>query len=219
MLVFIVPIFQGMYEDLGGDLPLPTQLLIDISSMLTTFWWLILAVAVGGLFAFRRWVATESGRHAWDAFKLRTPILGDMVQKVAISRFSRTLSVLSRTGVPVLQALEIVSITAGNSMVSRAVADVQASVKRGETLSAPLEEHEVFPPMVTHMISVGEETGAMDAMLEKVADFYDSEVDDTVNALTSLIEPILIVVMGVAVGGILICLYLPMFNIANLIQQ
>jgi type IV pilus assembly protein PilC len=217
--MFIVPIFQRMYEDLGGSLPLPTQLLISISGIMTSLWWLFALVTIGGLVAFRRWVATESGRHSWDAFKLKVPILGALVQKVAISRFARTLSVLSRTGVPVLQALEIVATTAGNSMISDAVADIQGSVKRGESLSRPLEKHEVFPPMVTQMIAVGEETGALDAMLEKVADFYDAEVDDTVNALASLIEPILIVVMGVAVGGILICLYLPMFNIANLIQQ
>ena len=142
-----------------------------------------------------------------------------MVQKVAISRFARTFSVLSRTGVPVLQALDIVAVTAGNTMVANAVADIQSSVKRGESLAAPLKQHEVFPPMVTHMMSVGEETGALDTMLGKVSDFYDTEVDDTVNALTSLIEPLLIIVMGIAVGGILIALYLPMFNIANLIQQ
>ncbi len=219
MLVFIVPIFQRMYEDLGGELPLPTQLLINISSALTSLWWIIVILLIGGLVAFRRWIATDTGRHAWDGFKLKVPVLGSLVQKVAISRFARTLSVLSRTGVPVLQALEIVSVTSGNSQVADAVSDVQASVKRGESLAEPLDDHDVFPPMVTHMISVGEETGAMDAMLEKVADFYDGEVEDTVNALTSLIEPILIIVMGVAVGGILICLYLPMFNIANLIQS
>ncbi len=219
MLVFIVPIFQKMYQDLGGELPLPTQMLINISSAIKALWWVIIIVVVGGVVGFRRWIATDSGRHAWDAFKLRVPVVGGLVQKISISRFARTLSVLSRTGVPVLQALEIVAITSGNSMVADAVSEVQASVKRGESISGPLEKHEVFPPMVTHMVSVGEETGAIDAMLEKVADFYDSEVEDTVNALTSLIEPILIIVMGVAVGGILISLYLPMFNIANLIQN
>ncbi|MDP2623546.1 MAG: type II secretion system F family protein, partial [Actinomycetota bacterium] len=156
---------------------------------------------------------------SWDRLKLRAPIFGTLVQKVAISRFARTFAVLSRTGVPVLQALDIVAQTAGNALVGAAVEDVQSSVKRGESLASPLSRHEVFPPMVTHMMAVGEETGALDTMLEKVADFYDNEVDDTVNALTSLIEPLLIVVMGVAVGGILIALYLPMFNIANLIQQ
>jgi type IV pilus assembly protein PilC len=168
--------------------------------------------------AIKRWIRTPDGRAKWDRFKLRVPIFGKLVQKVAISRFARTMSVLSRTGVPVLQALDIVSVTAGNAMVSTALRDVQESVKRGESLAGPLARHEVFPPMVTHMMAVGEETGALDAMLAKVADFYDQEVDDSVNAITSLIEPVLIIVMGVAVGGILISLYLPMFNIANLIQ-
>ena len=219
MLVFVVPIFEKMYADLGGELPLPTQMLINISRFITSKWWLIAAVFVGLVFAFKRWKATEAGRRQWDALKLRFPIFGKLTQKVSISRFARTFSVLSRTGVPVLQALDIVAQTAGNSVVSDAVLDVQASVKRGESLSAPLERHDVFPPMVTQMMAVGEETGALDSMLAKVADFYDREVDDTVAALTSLIEPLLIVVMGVVVGGILISLYLPMFNIANLIQS
>jgi type IV pilus assembly protein PilC len=219
MLLFVVPIFQKMYEDLGGDLPVPTRLLINFSNLITTFWWLVLALLVGGVIGFRRWKKSPDGRRAWDRLKLRTPILGNVVQKVAISRFARTLSVLSRTGVPVLQALDIVSTTSGNSLVSDAIADVQASVKRGESLAGPLHRHAVFPPMVTQMMAVGEETGAIDTMLSKVADFYDQEVDDTVSALTSLIEPLLIIVMGVAVGGILIALYLPMFNIANLIQN
>jgi len=218
MLVFVVPIFESMYADLGGELPLPTLMLIKISRFLTSKWWLIAGVLAGMIFAFKRWKATDKGIRIWDAMKLKFPIFGTLTQKVSISRFARTFSVLSRTGVPVLQALDIVSQTAGNSVVSDAVLDVQASVKRGESLAQPLERHDVFPPMVTQMMAVGEETGALDAMLGKVADFYDREVDDTVAALTSLIEPLLIVVMGVVVGGILISLYLPMFNIANLIQ-
>jgi type IV pilus assembly protein PilC len=140
------------------------------------------------------------------------------VQKISISRFARTFAVLSRTGVPVLQTLDIVSSTSGNWLMSEATKDIQASVKRGESLVSPLHRHDIFPPMVVHMMAVGEETGALDTMLAKVADFYDAEVEDMVNAMTSLIEPLLIVVMGVVVGGILISLYLPMFNIANLIQ-
>jgi len=202
MLVFVVPIFEKMYDDL----------------FITSKWWMISAVIFGFVYGFKRWKRTEAGGRSWDAMKLKFPIFGGLTQKVAISRFARTFSVLSRTGVPVLQTLDIVSETAGNAVVSDAVMDVQASVKRGESLAQPLERHEVFPPMVTQMMAVGEETGAIDAMLAKVADYYDREVEDTVNALTSLIEPILIMVMGVVVGGILISLYLPMFNIANLIQ-
>ena len=219
MLLFIVPIFSRMYAELGGELPLPTKTLVKLSSLLGKFWWVIALLTVGSVMGLKRWIRTPDGREKWDRFKLRLPIFGKLVQKVAISRFARTMSVLSRTGVPVLQALDIVSATAGNAMVSAALRDVQESVKRGESLAGPLSRHEVFPPMVTHMMAVGEETGALDAMLGKVADFYDQEVDDAVNAITSLIEPVLIIVMGVAVGGILISLYLPMFNIANLIQK
>ncbi len=219
MLVFVVPIFEKMYDDLGGTLPLPTQALINLSRFITSKWWMILLVVVGLIYAFKRWKKTDAGHRRWDAIKLKFPIFGKLTQKVAISRFARTFSVLSRTGVPVLQTLDIVAETAGNATVSDAVLEVQASVKKGESLAQPLEQHDVFPPMVTQMMAVGEETGALDAMLGKVADFYDREVEDTVNALTSLIEPILIVVMGVVVGGILISLYLPMFNIANLIQS
>jgi type IV pilus assembly protein PilC len=219
MLLFIVPIFSKMYAELGGELPAPTKMLVNLSGLLGKFWWLIGMIIMGSTMAVKRWIHTPDGRAKWDRFKLRVPVFGKLVQKVAISRFARTMSVLSRTGVPVLQALDIVSVTAGNALVSTALRDVQESVKRGESLAGPLARHEVFPPMVTHMMAVGEETGALDAMLAKVADFYDQEVDDSVNAITSLIEPILIIVMGVAVGGILISLYLPMFNIANLIQK
>ena len=219
MLMFIVPIFSRMYADLGGELPLPTQTLVNISGVLTKWWWLMGLVTVGTAVGFKRWIRTPDGRAKWDRFKLRVPLFGKLVQKVAISRFARTMSVLSRTGVPVLQALDIVAATAGNAMVADALRDVQESVKRGESLAGPLARHEVFPPMVTHMMAVGEETGALDAMLGKVADFYDQEVDSSVSAITSLIEPILIVVMAVVVGGILISLYLPMFNIASLIQN
>ena len=218
MLVFVVPIFEGMYAELGGSLPLPTQLLINISGLLTSLWWLVLGGTIGAVVCFKRWRKTDVGAAAWDRFKVRLPIFGGVVQKISISRFARTFAVLSRTGVPVLQALDIVASTSGNWLVSEAAKDIQASVKRGESLVSPLHQHDIFPPMVTHMMAVGEETGALDTMLGKVADFYDTEVDDTVSALTSLIEPMLIVVMGVVVGGILISLYLPMFNIANLIQ-
>jgi type IV pilus assembly protein PilC len=218
MLVFIVPIFAEMYADLGGSLPVPTLMLIAVSNTITTYWWIVMAVIAGSVVAFRRWKATEKGRFTWDAIKLRMPIVGTLVQKIAISRFARTLSALSRSGVPVLQALDIVADTAGNSQVRAGVVDMQASARSGESLTEPLERHAVFPAMVTQMMVVGEETGALDEMLTKVSDFYDQEVEDTVASLTSLIEPLLIIGMGVTVGGILVALYLPMFNIVNLIQ-
>ena len=218
MMLFIVPIFDRLYADLGGVLPFPTQMMIKVSRILGKFWWAGILLTGAGVFGFRHWIATEDGRHAWDRFKLRAPVFGPVMKKVAMSRFARTMSVLSRTGVPVLQALDIVSETAGNALISDALRDVRDSVKRGESLAVPLTRHEVFPPMVTQMMAVGEETGALDTMLTKVSEFYDSEVDAAVSALTSLIEPLLIVVMGVAVGGILICLYLPMFNVGSLVQ-
>lgn len=219
MLAFVVPMFEGMYNDLGGELPLPTRVLIGISGILKSFWYVAFILTIGGIIGFRRWIKTDSGRRTFDAFKLKVPIFGKLTHKVGISRFTRTLSMLSRTGVPILQALEIVSVTAGNRLMSDAIDDVRVAVKQGESLTNPLERHDIFPPMVTQMMAVGEETGALDTMLSKVADFYDREVEDTVGALTSLIEPLLIIVMGVTVGGILIALYLPMFNLANLIQS
>jgi type IV pilus assembly protein PilC len=218
MMLFIVPIFDRIYDDLGGVLPFPTHVLMIISSILGKFWWAGALLTILAVVGFRRWIATDNGRHTWDRFKLRVPVFGPVVKKVAISRFARTMAVLSRTGVPVLQALDIVSETAGNTVISDALRDVRDSVKRGESLAVPLARHEVFPPMVTQMMTVGEETGALDTMLSKVSEFYDQEVDDAVGALTSLIEPLLIVVMGVVVGGILICLYLPMFNIGSLVK-
>ena len=218
MLLFVIPMFQDIYKQLGGTLPPPTQLLINISNICRKFWYLIFLVEGGGAFAFRRWINSEEGRKQWDAIKLKVPVFGKLVRKTALARFSRTLSALVRSGVPILESLDIVAETAGNYVVAKAVRETQAAVKRGDPLSKKLEEHPVFPPMVVQMMAVGEETGALDEMLDKIADFYDQEVEATVDALTSLIEPLLIVVMGVCVGGMIISLYLPMFNIIKLIK-
>jgi type IV pilus assembly protein PilC len=218
MLLFIIPMFEDLYSELGGKLPLPTQMLINISNFARKFWWLIFGAEIAAVFVFRRWITSEDGRRKWDALKLRAPVFGPLVRKTALARFSRTLSALVRSGVPILESLEIVAETAGNHVVSSAVLDTQQAVKRGEPLARRLEEHPVFPPMVVQMMAVGEETGALDEMLDKIADFYDQEVEATVDALTSLIEPLLIVIMGVAVGGMVISLYMPMFNIIKLIK-
>jgi type IV pilus assembly protein PilC len=218
MLVFIVPTFESLYESLGGKLPLPTQLLINASNILRRFF-LVVIVAVGLLvFAFRRWKATQKGRYAVDKFKLKVKVFGPLFHKTALSRFSRTLSTLIRSGVPILQALEIVGETVNNAVISRAVHDVQDAVREGESLALPLSKHATFPPMVVQMMAVGEETGALEIMLAKVADFYDQEVEAAVASLTSLIEPILIAVMGAAVGGMVVALYMPLFNIINLVK-
>jgi type IV pilus assembly protein PilC len=218
MLVFIVPTFAGLYESLGGTLPLPTRMLISASNGMRRFFPLIVLGLVGLAFAYKRWRATPAGRYRLDQFKLKVKVFGPLFHKSAISRFSRTLATLIRTGVPILQALEIVAETVNNGVISRAVRDVQDSVREGESLATPLSKHPVFPAMVVQMMAVGEETGALDIMLSKVADFYDQEVEAAVASLTSMIEPILIAVMGAAVGGMVIALYLPLFSIINLVQ-
>ena len=218
MLIFVVPTFKNLYRDLGGDLPLPTKVLISLSDRAKQFWYILAALLIGTWVGLRRWVNTEKGRGKWDAMKLRVPIFGQLVHKSALSRFSRTLSVLMRSGVPILQSLDIVRETVNNTVVSNAVTEVAASVKEGESIAKPLERHDIFPPMVVQMIAVGEETGALDTMLAKISDFYDQEVEATVEALTSLIEPVLIAVMGAVVGGMVVALYMPMFNIINLIK-
>jgi type IV pilus assembly protein PilC len=218
MLIFIVPMFENLYKELGGTLPAPTRMLIGISNLVKGFWWLLILLGIAFFFGLRAWKKTESGRMFLDAFKIKVPVFGPLFHKVSLSRFSRTLSDLIRSGVPILESLDIVSGTVNNAVVSKAILAVQESVKSGESIARPLLEHPVFPPMVVQMIAVGEETGALDTMLTKIADFYDQEIEATVQALTSLIEPILIAVMGAAVGGMVIALYMPMFNIVNLIK-
>ncbi len=218
MLMFIVPMFEDLYADLGGELPVPTKMLLAVSKVVTSYWWALMIVTFGSLFMFRRWIATDSGRTTFDKIKLKLPIFGNLVHKTAIARFAHTLASLTKTGVPILQAMDIVAETSGNAVVSAAVLDVKASVREGESIAKPLESHSIFPPMVVQMIAVGEETGALDTMLEKIGSFYDQEVQTMVDGLTSLIEPLLIVVLGATVGGMLISLYMPMFNVINLID-
>jgi type IV pilus assembly protein PilC len=188
------------------------------SNGLRRFFPLVVVAVVLLVFGLRRWKATTRGRYALDKFKLKVKVFGPLFHKSALSRFSRTLSTLIRSGVPILQALEIVGETVNNSVISRAVHDVQDSVREGESLATPLSKHATFPPMVVQMMAVGEETGALEVMLAKVADFYDQEVEAAVASLTSLIEPILIAVMGAAVGGMVVALYMPLFNIINLVK-
>ena len=218
MLIFIVPTFKSLYTSLGGTLPLPTRMLIGASDILKK-WFPLLVLLIGVLvFAFRKWKATPAGRYRVDQFKLKVKVFGPLFHKTALSRFSRTLATLIRSGVPILQALEIVGETVNNGVISRAIKDVQDSVREGESLATPLSRHPTFPPMVVQMMAVGEETGDLDTMLTKVGDFYDQEVEAAVASLTSMIEPLLIAVMGVAVGGMVISLYLPLFSIINLVK-
>ena len=219
MLLFIVPTFAEMFEGLGGELPLPTQILLTLSQAAKWLVPLVFLLAIVGFMAYKRVRKSNVDfRLRADRLKLKIPIFGDLFQKIALSRFSRTLALLLRAGVPVLQALDIVADTTGNEVLTRATNDVKDSVRSGETMAGPLERHGIFPPMVVQMISVGEDTGAIDAMLDKVADFYDQEVESTTESLTSLIEPIMIAVLGGIVGSMIIALYMPMFKIFDLIK-
>jgi type IV pilus assembly protein PilC len=220
LLVFIVPIFAKMFEDLGGTLPLPTRIAIGVSNILTSLWGILVYLALGAaLFLFLRWKKTESGRKVWGRISLRIPAkIGDVLQKVALARFARTLGTLTAAGVPILQALEITATSSGNWVVEKALLKSRDAVREGIPIYKPLESEPVFPPMVVRMMAVGEETGDIDGMLGKIAEFYESEVDATVKALTSIIEPLMIVVVGGIVGGIIIAMYLPMFKIFELIE-
>lgn len=218
MITFVVPIFVKMFGDLGGSLPLPTRILLFASGLIQNYCliWIIFIIVAG--FVLRRVGATESGRFRIDNIKLRLPVFGSLTKRIAIAKFTRTFGTLISSGVPILQALDIVGETAGNAVVARAVRKTRSSIKEGETIANPLSQNSIFPPMVVHMISVGEETGALDSMLTKIADFYDEEVSSTVEALTSLIEPLLIVGMGVVLGFIVVSLYMPMFSVITLIK-
>jgi type IV pilus assembly protein PilC len=218
MLLFVVPQFESIYAQLGGKLPVPTRILLGVSRGVRTYWWMVLLASVALVFGFRRWKKTPGGREMIDSVKLRVPIFGSLFHKTALTRFSSTLGMLLRSGVPILQALDIVSETVNNKVIARAVSDVQGSVREGESIARPLGRHAVFPPMVVQMLAVGEETGAVDTMLDKVSDFYNSEVEAAVDSLTSLIEPVLIAIIGGAVGASVIALYMPMFNIIKLLK-
>lgn len=217
MLLFIVPIFKKMYAQLGGKLPAPTQLLIAVSNVVVHGAPFVLLAIVALAIAYRRWVKTDTGRAARDRLLLRVPIFGALIRKTSMARFASTLSTLLSSGVPVLESLEITSDTVSNMVVAKGVHAVAEGAKRGEPLTRPLLDHPVFPPMVTQMMAVGEETGALDTLLEKVARFFEEEVQRTVEALTSLLEPLLIVVLGGAVGAMVIALYMPMFDIIKLV--
>jgi type IV pilus assembly protein PilC len=220
MLIFIVPIFAQMFEDLGGTLPLPTRIAMGLSDILTSIWGVFFyAGMIGGVVLFLRWRKTENGRKAVDPLMLRIPVkIGDIIQKVALARFARTLGTLSAAGVPILQSLEITATSAGNYVIENALLKSREAIREGLPIYQPLEEEWDFPPMVTRMIAVGEETGDIDGMLTKIAEFYESEVDAAVKALTSIIEPLMIVVVGGIVGGIIIAMYLPMFQIFDLVK-
>jgi type IV pilus assembly protein PilC len=221
IVAFVIPVFAKIFEELAEEhpeeaasLPAPTQLCVSASNAITGYWFVIIPAIALAFFAFFKWKKTERGNDLWDRFKLRLPAkIGDVIQKVALARWSRTFAGAVSSGVPMLQAIKLTGDTAGNTVVEQAMDDVYASVKSGGSLSGPIEENPIFPPMVGHMIAVGEETGQLEHMLSKIADFYETEVDAKVKALTALIEPIMIVFVGGMVGFIVISMYLPMFSI------
>jgi type IV pilus assembly protein PilC len=219
VLTFIVPVFQKMFAQLGGELPLPTRILVGASESLVWSGPLALVLGIVGTVLVRRKLRSNPAwRLAFDRLKLRLPVFGPMFSKMAMSRFSRNLGTLLGVGVPIMQALEVVGATVGNRVIGDVMKELQASVRDGQPMSAPLSKHKVFPKMVAQMIQVGEESGQISQMLDKIADFYDREVDDAAEALTASIEPIMVLVMGGVVGGMVICLYLPMFTIFENIQ-
>lgn len=218
MMILVVPTFKRLFSSLNGQLPLPTRIVIAISNVLASPWLLlIIAIVVGTVVLFRRWINTEKGREAWDKFKLRPPIFGPLIHKVCLARFSSTLASLVSAGVPIIESLQIVGQNVGNTVVANAVRGSINGVREGRALSSCLADYPIMPVMVTQMIETGEESGALDAMLDKIASFYDNEVNATVDSLTSLLEPIIILFMGACIGAIVISLYLPMFDYVKLL--
>jgi type IV pilus assembly protein PilC len=218
LLIFVIPTFQKMFASVGLELPLPTRIVIGLSDLLLSYWWAMIIAVIAIAFLIRRYYQTPDGRKRIDHLLLTAPVVGDLLRKSAVSRFTRTLGTLISSGVSILDGLEITAKTAGNRVIHDAVMESRNSIAGGETIAGPLEKSKVFPPMVISMIAVGEQTGGLDEMLSKIADFYDDEVDVAVSALLSLMEPLMIVVLGVIVGGMVVAMYLPIFDMMNAVQ-
>jgi type IV pilus assembly protein PilC len=218
LLLFVIPTFQSMFESVGLTLPLPTRIVINMSQFLQSYWWACIIAVVVAVQSIRKYYATMDGQLRIDRMLLQAPVLGDVIRKSAVSRFTRTLGTLISSGVSILDGLEITAKTAGNRVISDAIMASRASIAGGDTISAPLAKSGVFPPMVISMIAVGEQTGGLDEMLSKIADFYDEEVDAAVGGLLALMEPMMIVFLGVVVGGMVVAMYLPIFDMINAVQ-
>ena len=218
LLIFVIPVFENLFASAGLALPLPTRIVMGASRFLKGYWYVVLGVGTAGFFLFKRYHATSDGKLKIDKFMLKVPVLGDVLRKSAVSRFTRTLGTLISSGVSILDGLEITAKTAGNRVVQDAIMESRSSIAGGDTIAQPLKKSGVFPPMVISMISVGEQTGGLDEMLSKIADFYDEEVDAAVSNLLSLLEPVMIVFLGVVVGGMVVSMYLPIFDMINAVQ-
>lgn len=213
ILTFVIPVFADLFTGLGAELPLPTRIVIGLSHFLRAWWWLLLGMIGGAAYGLKQYYATANGRMTIDRLLLKIPVIGLLLRKIAVARFCRTLGTLTSSGVPILDGLDITARTSGNAVIEDAILRVRSSVEQGRTISEPLKETKVFPDMVVQMIAVGEQTGALDTMLAKIADFYEDEVDDATANLLSLLEPVMIVFLGVVIGGIVISMYLPMFSL------
>ena len=218
LLIFVIPVFSSMFAQAGQALPMPTRIVIAASNFLRSYWYLLFGFALAGWFGFKKYYASSNGKLNIDRIMLHFPILGDVLRKSAVSRFTRTLGTLISSGVSILEGLEITAKTAGNRVIQDAIMASRSSIAGGDTIAAPLQKSKVFPPMVISMISVGEQTGGLDEMLTKIADFYDDEVDAAVSNLLSLLEPVMIVFLGVVVGGMVVAMYLPIFNMIDAVQ-
>jgi type IV pilus assembly protein PilC len=219
LLIFVIPTFKAMFAGFGAALPLPTQVVLEMSRLMIAYWYIVLGIPVGLLVGLRLWYKTPSGRLSIDAFLLKTPVFGILIRKVAVAKFTRTLGTLISSGVAILDGLEITARTAGNKVVEGAILRTRTSISEGKTIADPLKASGVFPPMVVQMIAVGEQTGALDAMLSKIADFYDEEVDSAVTNLTSLMEPMIMVFLGVVIGGVVIAMYMPIFKLVSVVGR
>ena len=218
LLIFVTPTFEKMFKDFGQALPAPTQFVVDLSRFMQHYIIYMVVGVIALIVAFRMFVANPKGREIWDGLVIKSPLFGTLIRKVAVARFTRTLGTMISSGVPILDALEVTANTAGNRTVEKAIRYTKAQISEGKTITQPLAETQVFPPMVVQMVGVGEATGAMDTMLSKIADFYDDEVDSAVAALTSMIEPVMMVFLGGVVGGFLVAMYLPIFSIAGAVK-
>lgn len=218
MLTFVVPKFTDLFASMGSQLPLPTQVLVKLSDVIRGYWWALIIVGVGSVYTFRKWKATPGGKAVLDRLALKAPVMGTIVHKSAIARFSRTLSVLLRSGVNILTSLEITGDTVGNAVIEETMEDIRNGVRAGQPMSMPMAAHDIFPPMVVQMLAVGEETGAVDEMLGRVAEFYEDEVEAAVEGLTSLLEPLLMAFLGGTVGIMVVALYMPMFDIITKVK-
>lgn len=219
LIVRVVPVFADIFKDFGKPLPAPTQMLVDLSDFMRTDWWAIIIIVVGGFFGLRAFFKTKTGSELWNRWQLKLPVFGTLIHKICMSRFARTFSQLIRSGVPILETLDIVGGSSGNTVIEKSIRSVSSDVEKGDNLSVALSKKTIFPPMMLRMVAAGESTGKIDEMLEKMADFWDEEIEATLSALTSLLEPILIVVLGVIVGGIVIALFMPIFQLSEVVSQ